>query len=248
MKKILPLLLVSLCLGGTGCKKYTGEKAAAQRQEWLASLRDSISTISAQRQADSVRLDELRTRLTDEIGRFTQVANAREVEPYYILSAFKSKYPLSSTGIAARMMNNEQIELIAALSGSRFNAIRVSSGNATATSLTVPADQALNYTSGGLTTVAFTGPQADSISEVVGSHRADPVRLDYLQNGSVAKSITLSADQKEWIAGTWDVCGAHEEARHLEKQLLVSGRKLEILKITLAQESAKAEDASAKKE
>ena len=158
MRKLIYFLMTASLIGtAAGCKKYTGEKAAAQRQEWLGSLRDSIATISAQRSADSVRLDELRTRITDEIGRFTQVANDREVEPYYILSAVKSQYPLSSTGIAARMMNNEQIELIAALSGARFNAIRVSSGSETATSLTVPADQALNYTSGGLTTVAFKG-------------------------------------------------------------------------------------------
>lgn len=240
MNNKLPLVLLTLfLLSGVGCKKYTGEKAAAQRQEWLESLRDSITAISAQRSADSLRLEELRSQLSDEIGRFTQVANAREVEPYYILSQFKAKYPLSSTGIAARLMNNEQVELIAALSGKHFNAIRINAGGASVTSQTVPADQALNYTSGGLTTVAFTGPQADSICEIVNSHKGDQVKLEYLQNGGIANSINLTADQKEWIAGTWDVCGAHLEARRLENNILISGRKIEILKITLAQETAK---------
>lgn len=236
---LLPLLLL-VAIGGVGCKKYTGEKAAAQRQEWLASLQDSISMIADQRRADSVQLDNLRNRISDEIGRFTQVSNPREVEPYYILTAFKGKYPLSSTGIAARMMKNEQAELIAALSGARFNAIRVTSGTESATSLTVPADQALNYTSGGLTTVAFTGAQADSICQLITDRRNDPVTLQYLQNGGVAKSITLSAQQKDWVADTWSVCGAHKEATRLEGAMLMASRKIEILKITLSQ-SAKEE-------
>lgn len=221
------------------CKKYSGEKAAEQRNEWIESLKDSINQLESQRRADSIRLDELHTHLSNDIELFTQIANPREVEPYYILSAFKARYPLSSTGIAARMTNSEQIELIAALSGQKFNAIRISSGNQTATSQTVPADQALNYTSGGLTTVAFTGPQADSICMIVKDNQNSPVSLEYLQNGSVAEKINLSDDQKNWIEKTWTVCGSHKEAQLLEKTLLIDSRKIEILKITIDQEEAK---------
>lgn len=239
MKKTLLLTIVLISLACVGCKKYNGEKAAEQRSAWIASLNDSIANISAARQADSIRLDELRGRLTEEIGEFTQVANPREVEPYYILKTFRGRYPLSTTGIAARMTASEQMELIAALSGARFNSIRVSVGNNSATSLTVPADQALNYTSGGLTTVAFAGAQADSIGMVVAEAGDMPVKLEYLQNGTVAKSTLMTPDQKSWISGTWSVCGAHREARRLENALLIAGRKIEILRITLRQEEAK---------
>ena len=221
---MIPAILLLIAIGGptAGCRKYDGEKAAAQRNEWHESLSDSISAISTRR-----------------IGSFTQVSNPREVEPYYIQSRFKTRYPLSSTGIAARMTAGEQAEIIAALSGHRFNAIRLSDGNQSVESDVVPADQALNYTARGLTTVSFTGAKADSICMFVADHQATPLTLTYLQDGARAAQITLNTDQKEWIASTWGVCGAHKEARMLEKRMLSDSRKIELLKITLAQEEEK---------
>lgn len=230
-----PLLLLLLA-GAAGCKKYTGEKAAQQRQEWLASLSDSITALNGRRAADSLRLEELRGTIAESLASFTQVANPREVEPYYILSRFKGAYPLSGTGVAARMMRNEQAELIAALRGARFNAVRAVSGSQSATSATVAADQALNYTAGGLTTVAFTGAEADSVCRLIADHRAEPVTLEYLQNGSVAGKITLSADQKTWVADTWDLCSANIEAHRLEKSQLTDSRKIEILEVKLREQ------------
>lgn len=231
-----PLLLCILCLGA--CKKYNGEEAARQRQDWMQSLKDSIAAISAQRSADSLRLDDLRNRLAEDISAFSEVNNPREVEPYYILKAFRSQYPLTSTGIAARMMKNEQLELIAALKGARFNAIRVSAGGQSAQSPVVPADQALNYTAAGLTTVAFTGAQADSVAMLVSAAMDQPVILEYLNNGSTVSRLTLSQSQKDWVGKTWDVCGNHMEARRLEKQSMLDSRKIEILKITLSQKES----------
>lgn len=243
MKRTLhAILILLLAAGGTGCKKYTGEKAAEQRQQWLSSLRDSISTISKRRQADSIRLDNLRRRLSQEIRNFSEVSNEREVEPYYILRRFRKQYPLVSTGIAARMTKNEQVELVAALADARFDAIRVTSGDESAQTQVVPADQALNYTAAGLTTVAFSGPQADSVCMLVSRHIADPITLEYLQNGKLSNRVNLTSPQKDWIGGTWSVCGAHREARLLENTMLIDSRKLEILKITLNQEETKAKE------
>ena len=241
MKPMIPAILLLIAIGGptAGCRKYDGEKAAAQRNEWHESLSDSISAISTRRNTDSLRLVELRESLAERIGSFTQVSNPREVEPYYIQSRFKTRYPLSSTGIAARMTAGEQAEIIAALSGPRFNAIRLSDGNQSVESDVVPADQALNYTARGLTTVSFTGAKADSICMFVADHQATPLTLTYLQDGARAAQITLNTDQKEWIASTWGVCGAHKEARMLEKRMLSDSRKIELLKITLAQEEEK---------
>ena len=205
---MIPAILLLIAIGGptAGCRKYDGEKAAAQRNEWHESLSDSISAISTRRNTDSLRLVELRESLAERIGSFTQVSNPREVEPYYIQSRFKTRYPLSSTGIAARM---------------------------------TAGDQALNYTVRGLTTVSFTGAKADSICMFVADHQATPLTLTYLQDGARAAQITLNTDQKEWIASTWGVCGAHKEARMLEKRMLSDSRKIELLKITLAQEEEK---------
>lgn len=233
---VAPLLLL-LIAGTAGCKKYSGEKAAQQRQEWLKSLDDSISSLSARKEADSQRLEELRSLIADRLAAFTQVDNPREVEPYYILSRFRGSYPLSSTGIAARIMRNEQPELIAALKGARFNAVRAVSASRTATSATVPADQALNFTSGGLTTVAFTGAEADSICMLIGESKDAPLTLEYLQNGSVAGKITLSPEQKAWVADTWSLCAANREAHSLEKRQLTDSRKIEILKIKLQEQN-----------
>ncbi len=233
-------MAAAMLVGVSGCRKYSGEEAAQKRADWTASLHDSIAQVAAQRHTDSLRIEQLRAEMAENISRFTMVNNPREVEPYYILSAFKSQYPLKSTGIAARMMKNEQAEIIAALSGGRFNAIRVTSPQGEVTSDVVPADQALNYTAGGLTTVAFSGNAADSICEFVAAHREQPLTLEYLQNGSAAKRITLSQNQKQWIASTWDLCGANKETRILEKRMLVSSRKIEILRLTLNREEAKA--------
>lgn len=74
---VAPLLLL-LIAGTAGCKKYSGEKAAQQRQEWLKSLDDSISSLSARKEADSQRLEELRSLIADRLAAFTQVDNPRE--------------------------------------------------------------------------------------------------------------------------------------------------------------------------
>ncbi len=127
-------MAAAMLVGVSGCRKYSGEEAAQKRADWTASLHDSIAQVAAQRHTDSLRIEQLRAEMAENISRFTMVNNPREVEPYYILSAFKSQYPLKSTGIAARMMKNEQAEIIAALSGGRFNAIRVTSPQGEVTS------------------------------------------------------------------------------------------------------------------
>ena len=236
---IYPLMLL-LLLPAAGCRKYSGEKAAAERAAWHDAIRDSITEISARRHSDSLRLAGLHASLAEELPRFTQIGNPREVEPYYILSSFKASYPLTSTGIAARMTASEQYELIAALSGSRFDAIRVTAGGASAESDVVPADQALNYTAAGLTTVAFSGARADSIGELVQANAAGPVTLEYLSAGRRVGSVTLSGAQKDWLSTTWSVCGAHSEAQRLERSLMVDARKIQLMEMRLRQEGEKA--------
>lgn len=225
------ILLLTL---GAGCRKVASPPSTAARDEWLASLQDSIDCIRARRQSDSLEINSLRAIIDAEIANFSEVANPREVEPYYMLSSFRGSYPLSSTGIAARMTQGQKLELIAALSGKRFNAIRVSSDSAGSVgSEIVPADQALNYTAGELTTVAFSGACADSIGAFVATHRDAPVILQYLRNGSIVASIKLSDSQKRWIGETSDLTVARQCLDSLEKSQILNARKIELLHLRL---------------
>ncbi|MDE6247552.1 MAG: hypothetical protein K2M41_06900 [Muribaculaceae bacterium] len=233
MKNIFAGLTLLAMVIIPACKGYDGKKAEEDRADWVASLSDSISVIEKSRINDSLRLEELRLEVAENLPEFSTVSNPREVEPYYILSSFRSAYPLSSTGIAARILKSEGLELVAALSGARFNSIRALAAGKSMETQTVPADQALNYTANGLTTVAFSGPKADSLAMIITDYHNSPVELQYLQNGSVVRKITLSEPQKRWVASTWVLCKKQQEIHSLESSLLLSSRKLQILKITL---------------
>lgn len=232
MKKIflLPLLILSLA---SGCKNYDGKKAEKARNEWLDSLNDSIAILEKSRSEDSLQLERLRISVEEKIADFSTVNNPKEVEEYYILKSFRNSYPLENTGIAARILRNEGLEIIAALSGARFNSIRANSADESCETHTVPPDQALNYYSGGLTTVAFSGPGADSLAMLISSRQSSEITLEYLENGVARKSIRLSDSQKRWIAGTWSLCKTQKRIHDLENSMLLSSRKIQILKITL---------------
>lgn len=230
-------LIAATIMTAGGCKKYTGEKAASDREEWIASLHDSIATISKLRQEDSLRIEELRLQLESEIKGFTQVANPREVAPYYILTSAKSDYPLNSTGIIARITSDMQFEVIAALSGSKFDQIRIRrAGDAGegANSTVVPPDQALNYTSGdGLTVVAFSGELNAPLGEFVADNRDATLNVEYLMKGAVKKSYSMPAQRKACIADTWQLTSQRSLLDSLEAVQVINARKLEILHITI---------------
>lgn len=234
-KTIYPsLLLMALSLSSCG---YDGAKAKADRDDWHTQMADSIKSLQKKASADSALLVGARETVGRELENFTIVDNPREVEPYYILSSWKGKYPLSGPGLAARVMKNEGLELIAA-SRSKFSAIRVSAGDDSATSETVEPDQALNYTAGGLTTVAFTGQKADSIAMIVARHRTEPLKVEFLNPAPVA-SITLSNDAADMIAATFTLCDAQKQCHLLEKAISIDRRKIEILNLTLQKEQEK---------
>lgn len=234
---------VILALGASACKGYDSKKAEEERGRWVESLSDSISIVQKQHVSDSVRLADLQARIAEEISAFSTVSNPREVEPYYILKTFRSSYPLKSTGIAARVLKNEGLELVAALSGSQFNSIRIKTGDQMLETQTVPADQALNYTAGGLTTVAFTGSRADSLAMAVADNVSSEITLEYLQNGKICRSVSITPAQKKWIADTWHLCSSQMEVHALEKSMLLGSRKLQILRLTLDKELEKRRNA-----
>lgn len=238
-----------LIISAGGCKKYTGEKAAADRARWVASLSDSIAVISKAKMEDSIRIENLRTELDSEIKNFSQVSNAREVEPYYILSSFRSAYPLTATGVVARVTHSLQFELVAALSGKRFDAVRFSSDGKSSTSTVIPPDQALNYTSAdGLSICSFSGGGNDLLGKFIAENLTSPIKMDFLRNGSVQTSMTLSDSQKNLIADTWRLTSTRHILDSLESAQVINARKLEILHITRDKELKAAQSESSKKE
>ncbi|MDE6271572.1 MAG: hypothetical protein K2M31_01015 [Muribaculaceae bacterium] len=237
-RSILPLLLIPVIASIAGCKKYSGEKAAQERAQWIASLNDSISNISAQRKADSLRITQLRSDIDLWLKNFTQVNDPKQVEPYYIHSSFMGSYPLNSTGIASRIKDNQEFEIVAALSGSQFDAIRLTAGEYSISSPVVPPDQGLNFTSSdGLTVCSFSGKEITPIAEFVAVHEPEQIWMEYLRNGQVRSSIYLSHPQKRWISETWRMASARQLLDSLERRQMLTARKLELLHITLRRES-----------
>ena len=232
--------------GAVGCKQYNGEKAASDRAKWVASIEDSIATIGKARRADSLQIENLRKEMDSSIKDFSQISNAREVEPYYILSSCRSAYPLNSTGVAARVTNSLQFEMVAALSGKRFDAVRLSSEGESVNSTVIPPDQGLNYTSAdGLSVCSFSGGENTPLGRFVDLHSGSPIKLEYLRNGAVQSSISLSDTQKRWIAQTWRLTSQRQALDSLESAQIINARKLEILHITLDKERKAAESGSA---
>lgn len=216
----------------TGCGNAKREQIAKQREDWALSLQDTLKNLQTSRTNDSIALEEAREKVSREIEQFTFVENPREVEGYYIYTPFRSSYPLKSTGLCARVLKNEGLELVAA-GKSRFSAIRATAGDATAETEVVPADQALNYTVAGLTTVAFTGAKADSLAMLIASAEGTPVKIEYL-NPSVTATYTLSPQQCEEIAATWSLYHNRCRTHLLEKSIANTARKIEATRITVA--------------
>lgn len=216
--RALPSVMAALVLLSPACRKLKTPEAVERRAEWVNSLNDSIALYQRQIQEVDSSLARMRERVGSLIGNFDYVENAREVEGYYIYSGWKGRYPLSVTGLVARVSKDERFELIATLTGKVFNEIGVSSGGESVGSAVVPHDQALNYRAGNLNKVCFSGEKADSIGAFIAAHDASDVTVTYLQGGRTA-SLQLPADEKRMISATWQLYNAQREMNRLEKEL-----------------------------
>lgn len=236
----LPPLIVAaviLSMGGlTACHKYDGRKAAEDREKWLSSLDDSIRIITEENKENAEEIVRLRESVTAQLQQFTTVDNPREVEPYYIYTPFKGKYPLTSTGIAVRMLRNESLEVVAA-SSKPFSAIRVINGDKEYTTPVIPPDQALNYTACGLTTVSFSGAPADSISMVISSPGGENI-VQFL-NPRVTNTYKPTKEVRQLFDSTLNLYDTQRKLHRLERSISVNARKIEILKLTLQNENPK---------
>lgn len=219
-KFIIPITaLLSLCLLSQSCQVKT-PKAAEQRETWIESLNDSIALYQKQTEEVRVSLEEALRHTAELAEGFEYVKRPREVEGYFIRNGWSSRYPLTSTGLIARITEDMHFELIAALSGAHFNEIAVTAAGRTVSSGVVPHDQALNYRAGALNTVCFSGEKADSVASFIffAANAATPARLAFLE-GKPTGSLSIPEDVAAMIASTWRFYEARISMINLEKEL-----------------------------
>lgn len=230
MRYFIALLGLGLILGacrGNGAK----ERVAAEREAWEASLPDSIKAIT--RETDSIR-DEIRTltgQAEDMLQNFDYVDNPSEVEGYYIAKAWKSSYPLTATGLVARLNKGEQLELIAALGGgAHFDRLRVEADGKTAETSTVPFDQALNYRLANLNIVCFSDSAANSCARLIAEHDADGIiNIIYLNGGKQTGSYKYPVAARNVMTDTWNLYDTRSRLQHDERMLPLLARKSELI-------------------
>ncbi|MBD5289958.1 MAG: hypothetical protein HDS26_04655 [Bacteroides sp.] len=233
---IFPLLM--LLIAGCGAGKEKRERIARERESWESSLSDSITASRAMQDSVKARLDELQTSTNELLSRFRCVDNPREVEKYYLPDVKGATYPLTRTGLTARLTASETLELIAVNTSRPFDQIEVRRGGESAASAVVPHDQALNYRNGTMTTVAFSGTAADSVAALVASMPEREVTLLFIQGGATVATVPLSAIDRECVSLAWRLADARREVLLSEKRLTQLARRIAIIESKRAELNA----------
>lgn len=224
-KHIAPILALAI-LSGASCQLKKPE-AAEERVKWLYSLNDSIAVYKASIDSASSALTALQTEIGEMIVNFDHVSNPREVEGYYIYKGWKGRYPLKTTGLVARITEDEGLEIIATLKGGVFNCISITAGDESIMSNIVPHDQALNYRTAAYNTVCFYGENADSIAAMISDNMPEKIEVTYL-NGKKTGSLILPSDEKEMIAATWQLYHSQKDSHKLEKDIPLLSRRIDV--------------------
>lgn len=200
------------------------------RREYVSGLNDSIQALKSEIDSCNAQISILQEQQDVWLRDFTTVSNSREAAPYMIFNGFQDKYPPTSTGLIARLAENGQFELIASLKGARFDRITVTSDSESATSDVVPADQALNYTADGLTTVLFTGTRADSIGRLIADNDLNNIRVVYL-NGNPVSTWSLPVSYRNMIMASFQLYDAQRTIGRLERRVPLLNRKIDLLRV-----------------
>ena len=214
-----------LLMAATGCAPKEKSDKAVEREQWLASLNDSIATYKKQIDSTQQRLDALNEESARLLERFDYIENPREVEGYYLLKGWQGRHPANATWLYARISKSEGLELLAALSG----------GESAETAAVAP-DQALNFRHKGYNTVCFYGAEADSVAAFIAAHEGDDVTIEYLNPGR-SGSLKLSADQRAMIAETWRLYDTRRQIRRLEKEMPMLSRRIDACRLMMERDS-----------
>lgn len=237
---VAALLAVSL-LSPACVRKVEKSDKAIEREQWKASLQDSIKDVTQEIASTEKQLDYLHEKIGTLLSGFRHVDNPREVEGYTILEGWQNRYPLKTTGIAARITEGEGFEIVAALAGGTFDAIGVESGGESAVTSSVPHDQALNYRMQGLNTVAFTAGKGDTVGNFVSSASGD-VTLVYLSGGKRVKSVPLNAETRRMLTDTWELYSSQHEAEAMERRIPMLNSKLQAIRRMAGESGSQQQD------
>lgn len=231
MKAISYLIAGAMLFGLLACnsRQKADEKSERIRGKYNQAIQDSVdgyfAKIKAAGEEESVVNDQVNTWMRD----FTTVAKPREAGSYTIMSSWQNRYPLTATGLIARLNDNGQFELIAALSGGNFNVIEVVGPSVSCSSQVVQHDQALNYRAAGLNTVSFTGEKADSIGQMIADNELNPLTLNFLQGGKVS-SWKIPGDYAKMISYTYLLYSNKRKLATLAAQQKLYEEKIKILR------------------
>lgn len=226
--KILKSSLLILVALAAGCAKRA-DNAAEARADYSRSLSDSIAVIETQVDSCENQITELRDQVNGWLPDFTTVTNPREAGSYIILTSARKLYPLTGTGLVARINDSGQFELIAALASKPFDRISVNGPSVTASSETVPNDQALNYRTPALTTVLFSGERADSIGMLIADNELNPITVTYYQGGAVG-SWKIPAENAKMISYTYLLYDTQRRLGKAERRLPMLREKINLLR------------------
>ncbi|MCH5226303.1 MAG: hypothetical protein J1F16_00580 [Muribaculaceae bacterium] len=226
MKKNYILSGLTFILLFLGCSKIKTPEAKIEREKWIAGFSDSIDYYKQQTQRIEENLQEINSKISNQLENFEMIKKAREVSGYYLLKGWSSKVPFTTTSIYARINENEKIELIATLQGSTFNQIAVGDGVSEVYSEKVPHDQAFNFRHERYNTVYFSGGKADTIAQFIAEHKTEKITLKFLE-GKVKQNFIIPGNEKDMISSTWNLFNSQMEARTLQKELWICSRKID---------------------
>lgn len=225
MAKAPHILLLAAIFMLSACSQKKSEEAAHKHEAWTASLADSIAFMKHQIAENDSIIESLHKEVAERLMGFSHIDNPREVEGYTVVSSHAGRLPLTSTGLAARITEDEGFELLSALSGGTYSRISVSSPKGSASTADVPHDQALNYRHSGYNTVAFHGEGADSVGMLIAHSTPGSVRIVF--HGSSGKSMKLSKADHDMVARTWLLFDAQRRAEKMERDNILLTRKIQ---------------------
>lgn len=220
--KFIFTILVTLSFSFIACHKVKKPEAQIEREQWIAGFADSIAFYRNEITKIESELNESNASVLRQLDNFEFIKNPKEVSGYYLLKNWKDKIPLTSTGIYARINENEKLELIATLSGNTFNKIGVDGF----VSEVVPHDQAFNFRHQRFNTVYFSGGKADTIASYIAEKHDDKVTLNFYE-GNKTNKFLIPDNEKEMIAQTWKLYNSQMYTRQLQKNLWIYSRKID---------------------
>ena len=231
---------VSLCIFSS-CSQVRKTEAEKEREAWIEGFTDSIEYYQKQKELVQQNLDKENNSIASLMQQFEMVRNPREVSGYYIYKGWNNRLPFTSTGIYARINENEKLEMIATLGGATFNKIGVGEGSDVFFTETVPHDQAFNYRHERYNTVYFSGGKADTVAMFIYNHRNENPTI-YFYEGNKKYPYKLPSEQKSMISETWQLYEAQLNIRKLQKELWICSKKIETFRRIMEMQNMKEEN------